>query len=66
MKHKDWSLDAAREINGLFGDGHADDRQQIVGIIRKHHEGITKPEPGHIWDWAAKAGAYLHAEGLRL
>jgi hypothetical protein len=27
---------------------------------------VIPQQPGHIWDWAAKAGVYLHAEGVRL
>jgi hypothetical protein len=59
---KDWTLKAAEEILAK----HAKDEAAIAAIIAKHHARVIRPEPGHLQDWAARAGAYLHAEGVRL
>lgn len=57
-------LDAAKEIGvKLVGDDRDDAR--IAAIIAKHHSKIVR-ETGHVWDWAARCGAYLHAEGMRI
>lgn len=78
---KDWKAGAAEQIRiellQFFGEDpnlyHLTSMVErnihvarIAAIIASHHERITKPEPGHVYDWAAKAGAYLHAEGVRL
>lgn len=65
---KSWKRKAAEEIvdSGIVDSGRWTDATTVAAIIAKHHERIVKPEPGHVYDWAAKAGAYLHAESVRL
>jgi hypothetical protein len=67
---KSWIHASASEIvNYFYGDKAASSARHVVHvsrIIAKCHEGVTKPEPGYVWDWAAACGAYLRAEGVPL
>ena len=60
---KDWTHKAAEEI---VAKGRWTTAEDVASVIAKHHARVVKLEPGHLADWAARAGAYLHAEGVRL
>jgi hypothetical protein len=48
-------------INELGGKGYISE-PRVAAIIAKHHASIVT-EPGHVQDWAARAGAYIRESG---
>lgn len=76
MKQRNWQLKLAKAIQDEFGvdSSFESARESLLALIAKHcpfepdavYVEVVPSKPGHVWDWAAKCGAYLHAEGIRL
>lgn len=71
---KDWMRAVEEEIERRQYEAGRLSRVDVAGIVAKHcpfepdalYMKVVPQAPGHVYDWAAKCGAYLHAEGVRL